>query len=123
MALSAAAALHPPAEVAGARVAAVAAAVEPEAGAAFVLDAKIVAHRVAFAGALPPFAKDALGPVAADEPVGAPAPGEAPWRQVGQLGHHMVDALGARQQPWRARPAVRPGGGIVERLEPAHAAF
>jgi hypothetical protein len=38
-----------PAEVAGARIDAVAAAVEPEAGAFLVLDLEIVAHRVGLA--------------------------------------------------------------------------
>src|SRR4051794_8285068 len=98
---------HPvqvPAEIAGAQVEAVAAAVEPEAGAFLVLDLEIVAHRLGLPEAPPPFAVDPLRPVGAGDAIGAAAPGEAPGRQIGEQSDDILDPLGRRQKADRPRP-------------------
>ena len=101
---------------------AVAAAVEPEAAAFLVLDLEIIADRVGLAAALPPFAMDPLGAVGARDPVDPAAPDEAARRQIGKLGHDILDPLGRRQQADRARPR-RPGRRLGERPEAADASF
>src|SRR4051794_10253240 len=90
-----------PAEIAGAGVLAVAAAVEPEAGAAFLLDLEIIADGIALRPVPPPFAIDALGAVGGDHPIGPAAPFEADRGAVGKVGHDLLDRFRRRKQPDR----------------------
>src|SRR4051812_37404854 len=108
---------HPvqiPAEVAGAGIDAVAAAVEPEALAFLGLDLEIVAHRLGLGHAPPPFAVDALGAVGAGDAMVAAAPGEAAGRLVREQGDDLFYPLGRRKQADWARPGG-PGGDRSER--------
>src|SRR4051812_17327486 len=96
-----------PTHVAGGRVLAVAAAEQPEALAATVLDDEVVAHGSGLAIVPPPFAKDALGTVGPLDPPAHPAPGEPRRRMVRQQ-RDSLDRFGERQQPARPRPVLGP---------------
>ena len=84
--------VQPPAEIAGLRLFAIAASKDPEAVPSLVFKLEIVAHRIAFAVASPPFAEDPLRTVSAPDTVADAAPTEGDWRLVGHCLLYTSDA-------------------------------
>src|SRR4051794_6121125 len=105
-----------PAHVARGRVLAIAAAEQPEALAATVLDDEIIAYGSFLAVVPPPFAEDALRAIGPLDAPASPAPGEARRRMIRQQ-RDGLDRFGRRQQPARPRPVLGPCdiGGRGER--------
>ena len=81
---------------AGHLVLAVASAIDPEPLAGLVLDPEVVPYRDQFGVALPPLAKDSLGPVGAPDAAAHAAPGEGHGRGIGKQ-RHGLDRFGIRQ--------------------------
>src|SRR6218665_310805 len=92
---------------AGAGVFAIAGAEDPVAPARLILDAKIIAYRRLFGSAFPPFAKNALRPVGAQDAGACAAPGK-PYRRMLRQRRHGLDPLRPGEKPGGTRPRATP---------------
>src|SRR5215469_10508581 len=80
---------------------------EPEAASLLVLDAVIIAYRLALALALPPFAGDALGPIGAAYPMRQATPAEEDRRVIRDW-RDRLDRLRPWQEPDGPRACFLP---------------